>query len=121
MSVESLCTGSTVLKQAETVTVGATFGVNESFAAGTPLECRAEVVSAHEDRRYAARGIERFWRLFFSSDPAVDNDERMKLTAWDGVVVSHFLRVLACYTEGRPGTAILWLVDCEQETTRQES
>lgn len=115
MSILSLTSQDTVVVQSLTATTGAAMGVAEAWADGATVDCLVQTVDAQESLAYSDRGMKFTHEVFFSSDPALTNAHRLK---WK---TTHFLRVLSLYVEGRPGTDLLWVARCSEETTRRES
>jgi len=114
MSIQDLCDNDTIVKQTETATTGTSFGVAESYADTATLDCLVQEMSADEILQYAARGMEVTHFVYFSTDPGISNQHRLK---WSG---ERFLRVRGAFKEGRPGESLLWIVLAEEVTTRHE-
>lgn len=124
MSVAALATGDTVIPQAATHTVGASFGDARTYLVdGTALDCMVQTMGASEAKAYSARGSKYLFWVFFSADPALTVNSRLKWTVEKGNTLSpvKYLRILDCYSEGRPGEDFMWVADCELVTTRGES
>ncbi len=122
MSIESLCTGDTVLKGTATHTLGAMGGDSRSYAYGAGLDCTVQTPSASAIAAWQARGQRLGYWVFFSTDPSLSPDFRLKWTVRAGTTLAtpKILRVLDCYAEGRPSADLLWIADCEEVTTRSE-
>lgn len=123
MSVESLCHGDTVVVQTETTTRGASFGNSFAYTDGDSIDCLIQSVSASESLKYADRGMMFTDRAFFSSDPGLTNQNRLKQTVQGGVTLAtpRLLRVLATNADGRPGEDMVWFADLSFEPTRRET
>lgn len=123
MSVESLCQGDQVVKQTEVNTPGAAFGKSLTYTNGSTLDCLIQTVSDSESNKYQTTGMLFTHQVFFAENPALSSQNRLKWTVKDESNLSSaaFLRVLACYREGRPGDEMLWIADCSEEQTRLES
>lgn len=125
MSIEALCQGDKVVKQAATHSRGAMGGPSRAFADGDVLDCLVQTMGYAELRKYNARGSRYHFHVFFASDPALTVNERLKWTVKGNAALAEpiYLRILDAYSEGRPGaegSELLWVVDAEQETTRAE-
>lgn len=103
-------------------------GPSRTFTDGLTLDCTIQTMGADEARKYEARGSKYLYNVFFSSDPTLTVNNRLKWTVRANVAFATdseiYLRVLDCYPEGRPGAEgedMLWVADCEQETTRKET
>ena len=124
MSIASMATGDTVVPQVESTEIGEGGGLEFSHTDGTALDCLVQTMSADEDVRYAARGQRNRYVVFFASNPGLSQDDRIKWTHQGGnaFASAKYLRVLDQYSEGRPGAGnqMLWIVDAEESTTRQE-
>lgn len=121
MSIEDLTSVDTVTPQTETVTIGASGGVNESYADGASLTCLVQEVSSRERLDYAARGLDVDFVLYFSTEPSISNNRRLKLVTVGGAADGRICRVTGAYKEGRPGEALLWVVLVAFVPTRQEA
>jgi hypothetical protein len=125
MPIADRCTGDKVVRQTVTHTVNSLGGDRRTYTDGATLDCAIQTPSAAEITKYAARGMRLGYWVFFSSDPSLTPDQRLKWTQRAGVALStvKYLRVLDCYPEGQPGPAaddLLWVADCEEETTRNQ-
>jgi hypothetical protein len=125
MPIADRCTGDKVVRQTVTHTIGAMGGDARTYADGSTLDCCIQTPGASEITSYAARGQRLTHWVFFSADPNLTPDQRLKVTQQAGVTLGTaiYLRVLDCYAEGRPGPAaedLLWVADCEQVSTRSE-
>lgn len=124
MSIASLCTGDQVVIQTPSTTVGDTLGADVSYSnAAAATECLIQTVSASEDTSYAARNQRLTHQAFFSSDVSLGMSKRLKWTVEAGATLStaRYLRVLDYYSEGRPGSNLLWVADLEEVAQRFES
>lgn len=124
MSIAALCQGDQVIKQAASRASGAMGGPSNTWSdSGAALDCLIQTMGADELRKYNARGSKYHRTVFFSSDVALTAGNRLKWTveANATLAVPVYLRVLDYYTEGRPGESMLWIADCEVETTRPEN
>lgn len=126
MPIATLCKGDSVVVQAATTTRGASGGQSRAFADGATLDCLVQTPGAAEVRDYAARGMRLTHWVFFSADPGLTTNDRLKWVTRRNVALSTpiYLRALDCYPEGRPGSAgsdMLWVADCEQVTSRGET
>lgn len=128
MSVEALATGDFVVRQRESFSTGASFGVREEYTpdAGPQLECRIDTKSAMQSLAHAARDSAYRHEAFFSSDPGLKTTDRLKWVRSQNdpaitFATPRYLRVLAAYHEGPPGNPILWVVELDEDLTRQES
>lgn len=122
MSIELLAQGDQVVKQTITTTVGAQGGQVRTPANGATLDCLVQT-SGGESTRNGGRGSRFSHQVFFSSNPSLTTSNQLKWTVQAGatLTVPVYLRVLSCYSEGRPGEDLLWVADCEVDTTRQEA
>lgn len=122
MSVESLCTGDIVIKQTAANTRGPSGDSVRTYSDTATLNCLIQTVSASESQKYLAKGSRFSHYVFFSADPSLTVNHRLKWTSRAGATLATpiYLRVLDCYPEGRPGEDLLWVADCEYETTRSE-
>lgn len=123
MSVTSLCTGSTVIKQTMTHSIGASGGDVATPTDGEPMDCRFEEMSADEAIRYDARGERSLFAAYFAADPSFAVDDRLKLTVWANVTLGtpKLCRVLGQKMQANPrGNLVLWIVHCEEVTQRFE-
>lgn len=119
MSLTDLCTGSIASVQLAANTMGAMGDNDPAYAdTGTTVEFGLQSATVQESLRYSARGEEKIYNAFFSSDPSLTPQNRLKVTQWMGVTQSpaKFLRVLNSDTEGPPGEAWLWIVVCREDT-----
>jgi hypothetical protein len=124
MSVEALCTGDKVVKQEAAITKGGMGGQARSFSdVGAAIDCLVQDVGRGQSVMFEARGQRHSHEVFFSSDVQLTTNNRLKQTVSGNRALSVpvYLRVLAYYSEGRPGENYLWIAACEQETTRPES
>jgi len=122
MSIESLTTGDTVVKQTATHTMGAAGGDVPTFSDAATLTCLVQTPGSSESRGYAARGLRLTHKAFFSADPTLTTNDRLKWTSQGDVALSPvvYLRVIGMLSQGRPGATLLWIADLEQVTTRPE-
>jgi hypothetical protein len=122
MSIASLCTGDIVVKQAFTHTAGPSMDDIRDPVDIATLSCLVQIPSARELAAYAARGSAFSHWVFFSADPSLTVNNRLKWTVQANVTLPapKYLRVLDCYPEGRPGENMLWIADCELQTIRAE-
>lgn len=122
MSIESLCEGDTVVKQTESNTVGTAFGNTPTYADGATLDCLVQTAEAAEAMGFATRGMKYTHIAFFSTDPSLTNQNRLKWTVRgnEALAAALFLRVLAVETEGRPGESLLWFAFCSEDTSRRD-
>lgn len=111
MSLATMCSGDTVVVQLKSSTRGAAGGVSETYTNGATLSCNIQTVSAGESSRFQTRGMEFTHEAFFSADPSLTISHRL---LWGG----RKLRVLGVYSEGRPGTRLLWVAELSEETSR---
>jgi len=118
MSIEALCDQDTITVETLTATTGASFGVSESWGSSTIKRCLVQELDAAESLKYEAEGQRVTHLLFFSSDPSIGKSNRITLSSDWG---SKILSVVGCYTEGRPGEQLLWIVKGEYESTRRET
>lgn len=119
MSLSELCSGSTATVQLATNTRGQMGGNSPGYADGATVGFGLQSATVEESAKYDARGEQRFYNAFFSSDPALTPQNRLKVTRWMGITLAapRFLRVLAGGdVEGAPGQAMLWVVTCFEET-----
>lgn len=129
MSIESLCQGDTVIKQIQSVAIGETMGVEESYTDGTSYDCMVQVEDygdpdgAREAKLYGARGQKTLFKVYFSQNVSLDPSNRLKWTIEGGETLGtpKILRVIDYYKEGRPGEDMLWIADCELVDVRLES
>ena len=134
MSIESLCTGDTVVVQEAQNTPGQLGGNDPDWQDVTPAvqwDLRIDTTSASESTKYAARNSRFTHEAFLSHAPDVNANRlttnyRLKWTARKGHTfpVPRFLRVLAWYfNDNAPegGDLQLWIVDLEEEQGRQET
>lgn len=119
MSIEDLTKGDTVVKETATPTVSSRGDQSRSWSAGGSLECTVQTMSARDAEKYAAGGSSFFYSVFFSANPSLTRNNRLRWTVRAGVSLSPpiYLKVLDCYPEGPPGEDQLWVADCSQETT----
>ena len=123
MSIESMTTGSTVVRQTQSHTIGASGGDVTVFIDGDSLDCRCQESSSSESEAFDARGEKSGFRFYFAADPGFTVDDRIKLTKWDEVAVSpaKLMRVTGAKRQGRPSGGLgLWIVTAEEETQRFE-
>lgn len=122
MSIESLCTGDTVIKQTATHALGAAGGDTRTWADAGSLDCTIQTPSAREQTQYMARGMNFTHKAYFSSDPSLSTDNRLKWTVQKSNTLATpiYLRVLSIKSQGRPGEALLWIAALEQDTLRGE-
>lgn len=115
MSIEELCSHDSVTPYAESDTTDSTGGVVPSFpTAGKSLACFVQERNASEALDYAARGQKLSYKVYFSSDPKLSNNQHLM---WGAIA----LRILAIKTGRRPGEPLLWIAMCETVTTRATS
>jgi hypothetical protein len=119
MSLLELCSGSTATVQAAVNTRGAMGGNSPGYVNGATVDFGLQTANTQESRLYDARGETRIYNAFFSSDPALTPNNRLRVTKWMGVTLAkpRFLRVLNCDIEGAPGEAMLWIAACSEVTT----
>lgn len=104
----------TVIVQEESYTSGASFGVNESYTAGSELSCLVQQLDASEVLQYQSQGMVVSHQILFSSEPTILKKNSRLL--WG----STYLRVEGIYSEGRPGETLLWIALAQQVTSRRE-
>lgn len=121
MSLSELTTVDTITPQTESISVGSSGGVNESYSDESTLSCLVQEVSSKERLDYASRGISVDVELFFSSSPDIGIDKRIKLNTVGGEADGRICRVTGAYKEGRPGETLLWVVLANFLETRLES
>jgi hypothetical protein len=123
MSVPALAQGDTVVKQSAAHAIGASMDAVRTWSDVSTLTCLIQTTSGSESSRYNARGSHFSHWAFFASDPSLTVNNRLKWTveANQTLATAKYLRVLACYPEGRPGGNFLWVCECELETTRSEA
>lgn len=124
MSLSDLCTGDTVIVETATHSVGAAGGDVQTWSGSTSYDCLVQTEGA-EAVRHSARGQQHTHLVFFSADVSLDplaTNARLKWTVKAGVTLAtpRYLRVLAYYSEGRPGEDMLWIAKCELVTVRKE-
>ena len=89
MSIAEMATGGSVLKQAGTVTKGNTWGNDLDYAdSGSAITCRAEERSMRKSTINDGDGEAREYRIYFSSDPSLNDGDRLKLTKMHNVTLS---------------------------------
>lgn len=119
-----MATGDTIVPQSETSAIGEGGGIEYSYTDGTALDCLVQTMDADQAIQYGARGQRNLYNLFFASNPSLSQNKRIKWTHQGGTALStaKYLRVLDQYSEGRPGSGsqLLWIVDAEEVTPRQE-
>jgi len=124
MTIASMATGDTVVPQTETSSVGEAGGIEYSYEDGTALDCLVQTMGADEAIKYGTRGQRNLYTIFFASNPELNQGYRLKWTHQGGTAFStaKYLRVLDQFSEGRPGAGnpLLWIVECEESTPRQE-
>ena len=130
MSIESLCSGDVVVKQIQSVSVGVSGGVDETYSDGSAYDCNVQVEQrgdpdgAVDVNLYGARGQAVRYKVYFSEDVSLNPSNRLKWTVKGGVNVAtanqKILRVMSYYDEGRPGEDLLWIADCEWVDIRLE-
>ncbi len=123
MSIESLCKGDVVTKQTAANSRGPSGDSVRTWSDAGSLDCLIQTTSASQSQKYAATGSMFSHFVFFSSDPGLTVNNRLKWTTRAGAVLAApiYLRVLDCYPEGQPGSDMLWVADCSYETTRSEA
>lgn len=129
MSIESLCTGDIVVKQTQSISVGISGGVSETYTDGSSYDCNVQVEQrgdpdgAVDVKMYGARGQAVRYKVYFSEDVDLNPSNRLKWTVKSGTAVAtpKLLRVLSYYDEGRPGEDLLWIADCEWIDVRVEN
>jgi hypothetical protein len=121
MSIASLCTGDTVIKETAAHSIGAAGGDTKTWSGTTEYDCLVQTEGL-SSTRFAARGEKKMHFVFFSSDVSLTVNNRLKWTVKAGatLAVAIYLRVLDYYSEGRPGEDLLWIAECEMETGRRE-
>lgn len=125
MSIAALASGDTVVVETITTTRGEAGSQVRTPVEGASLDCAVQTPSASEIRSYQARGMKLDYWAFFSSDPSLTTNDRLKWMTRRAaaLAIPIYLRVLDCYAEGRPGASgedMLWVADCEQVTSRTE-
>lgn len=118
MSIEDLTKGDTVVRETATHAVSSSGDDVRTWVAGASLECLVQTMGASEAQRYAVNGSRFLYNVFFSADPSLTRNNRLKWATRAGASLSTpiYLKVLDCYPEGIPGEDQLWVADCEQET-----
>lgn len=112
MSIESLCSQDTVSVQVETAGTGAEFGVSVTLGTASSKDCLVQKLDSAEVLDYESRGLRVTHILFFSTNPSIGRQHRVTLSD------STKLEVTGAYSEGRPGTDLLWVVLGNSVTTR---
>lgn len=121
MTLEFMCSGSLVERLQKNHQVGELGGDTLTFTSTGGLACNAQTMSAQEAKQYDARGERRMWNLYFPQDPDLTPDQWVRLTWQQGrtLPAPKLLHVLASEFEGNPeGDLALWVVRCEEITTR---
>lgn len=123
MSIEDLCQGDVVVKQTASHTLNSSLDDVRTWSDVATLDCLAQTPSSSESEKYSASGFVFSEKLFFSADPVLTKNNRLKWTTKANVAltVAIYLRVLGCYAQGIPGEDQLWIADCSYENTRSES
>lgn len=124
MSVEEMCTGSTLVRQTQTHTLGASGGDVSVFTDGDSYECHVQEMSSDEAVRYDSRGERSLYTAYFAEDPGFTVDDRAKLSRMHNVDISpvKLMRVLGQRFQGNPdGDLALWIVSLEEVTNRYET
>jgi hypothetical protein len=111
MSLESLSSQESVTVSRQTASTGAAWGQSTATESSRTLVCRVETLGAREIQAYQARGQNATHRVMFYFDPAITKQD---IIAWGDKT----LKVVDAYQQGRPGELMLWIVDCDHETTR---
>ena len=126
MSIESLCTGDFVRFGQQ---LGGSYDNAILYPAADPeIECLIQEVDSSESKILAARGIQRGYEVFFSSDPGYSGQEHQYSIFWmnrgDGSKLQAGqlktypfgdalrLDIVGHYVEGRPGETLLWIYVC---------
>jgi hypothetical protein len=112
VSIESLCGKETVSVQLEAASTGAEFGVSITPGTASSKDALVQKLTSMESLDYESRGLRVSHVLFFSTDPGVKRAHRVTLSD------DTKLEVTGAYTEGRPGTTLMWIVLANSVTTR---
>ena len=122
MSIEDLCYGDVVVVQKPTHTMGASGGDVRTWSDIATKDCRLQSISAAEVQKYDARGSRIGAQVFFSADPGVSVDYRLKHIKRNGTALTTpaYYRVLVSDDDNNGSDLMLWTVTCELETTRGE-
>lgn len=123
MSLATMTRGSVVELQRNVQVQNDSFEYVDGFATIATLECNLQCNSSDvgnlsdQYRRYTA---------FFAADPGVPLGTdypgyRLRVTNWDGTPVDQYLLVRGSFQEGRPGRALLWVLECEERTGRRDA
>ena len=92
MSLESLCSIHRVDVQEETSSTGGAGGMIRSWTTvKTKKPCRCRPANESETQDYAKRGQRINWVVYFSTNPQLDNTNRLVYTDSQGAV--HYLQV----------------------------
>lgn len=123
MTIAGLCKGDTVVRQTAAHSVSISGDARRTYTDTATLNCLIQTTSARESQKYNAKGSAFSHHVFFSADPGLTVNNRLKWTVRANTTLSVpiYLRVLDCYPEGRPGKDQLWIADCDMETTRSET
>jgi len=119
MTIEDLCSGSTATVQEAANTKDSMGGNVPGYAdTATTVTFLLQSASVNESLRYDARGEETIYNGFFSSNPSLTPQNRLKVTKWMGETLTtpRYLRVLNTEREGTPDEARLWIVAMREDT-----
>lgn len=122
MPIEDLTTGDIAVKQTAAHAIGPSGDDVQTWSDTAALACLIQTVGGSDSQKYAARGSQFNYNAFFSTNPGLTTNNRLKWTTRAGVALTTpiYLRVLDCYSEGPPGEDQLWIADLSQETMRSE-
>lgn len=123
VSIEAICTGDLLEILRGESTPGAMGGVSRTLASVGSFVCNVQTADARDVRDYQARGQKLTHQAYCASDPQVTEADRLRWRKVAGTTVGDagkLLRVLGVYPEGRPGAALLWVINLEQVTSREE-
>ena len=123
MSVEEMCQGSTIVRQDQTHTVGASGGDAAVPTDGDSFDCNFQEMSGDESQLFDARGERSLFTAFFAEDPGFTVDSRAKLTVRSNVTLATplLLKVIGTEFESDPeGELKMWIVYLEDVTQRFE-
>lgn len=116
MSLASLCATHSVDFILDTASRGVSMGVEYTQSTvSTGNLCNIQRSSAREIEKYGVRGVAIPYLVFFNYDPELTTAHTMKFG-------SKYLRVYGVFPETNGvGTDLLWIVVCDEETSRQET